>query len=259
MSYNTLRKYFIFLSIVTVILFLSAHVSNASTNTLISLDFKEKSIDEAFKKLSELSGYKISINKEFSGQTVDVSLKDLNILECLKKMLTGYNNTIEINEGNKIISVIIYGENDAKKLISKKSNPNDQEVIPADDADGTGLTKKEMDKILSNQSIYAVTLDTEILPADKLGEPGIKLRDFENGSLQNISEINDSTEVLPPIENGKPGATFKDINDSISMQKIINLKDEDIEIIPPESPGMKGVTLKEINAIRNVDTAPLSR
>ena len=83
----------------------------ANTNpekALISYNFKDKPLKDVLKKISEVTGYKITLNEEWAELSVTANLKNLSIDESLKEVLRNSNNVVITNEKEKTISIIIY-------------------------------------------------------------------------------------------------------------------------------------------------------
>ena len=159
----------------------------ANDNTekaLISYTFKDKPLKDVLKKISEATGYKVTVNEEWAELSVTANLKNLSIDESLKEVLRNSNNVVITNEKEKYISIIIYNADQPPKdqegvngHIEKSINPLDVEVIPPAVPGEKGITQSELDSILAMQK-EVDPLDVEVIPPTVPGQRGITQREL---------------------------------------------------------------------------------
>lgn len=224
-----------------------------SEKVLISYSFRGKPIKEVLKKISEATGYKITLNKEWAELSVTANLKNLSIDESLKEVLRNSNNVVITNEKEKTISIIIYKVNHpatvqegANGRIGKSTNPLDVEVIPPTVPGEKGITQSELDSIIAMQK-KVDPLDVEVIPPTVPGQRGITQREL-NALMERENKVDSlDVEVIPPAVPGEAGITQRELNAIKIRENKVNILD--IEVIPPEVQGERGITQRELNAI----------
>ena len=224
-----------------------------SEKALISYTFKNKPLKDVLKKISEATGYKVTVNKEWAELPVTANLKNLSIDESLKEVLRNSNNVVITNEKEKYISIIIYnadqplkGEEGVNGHIEKSINPSDVEVIPPEVPGEKGITQYELDSILAMQKAVD-PLDVEVIPPTVPGQRGITQREL-NALMEREKKVDPmDIEVIPPAVPGEVGITQRELNALKAPEN--NADVLDVEVIPPTVPGQRGITQRELNAI----------
>jgi hypothetical protein len=88
----------------------------------------------------------------------------------------------------------------------------------------------------------------EVIPPDEAGGSGITKQEIEAATGASIPIDPESIEVIPPRKPGEPGITKQEIE--AATRTSIPIDPESIEVIPPSKPGEHGVTRQEVNTIR---------
>jgi len=109
-------------ALVFVLSFLCTHVHTthnamgqaSAEEPYLSLNVKNKPLGDVLKKISEDTGYKFKLNKQWSGYPVYAALGNMPLSQVLKRILVRLNHTI-IYESDKSINIVIYGEIDSRK------------------------------------------------------------------------------------------------------------------------------------------------
>ena len=224
-----------------------------SEKVLISYTFKDKPIKDVLKKISEATGYNVTVNEEWAELSVTANLKNLSIDESLKEVLRNSNNIVITNEKEKYISIIIYSADQPPKdqegvngHMEEPINPSDMEVIPPAVPGEKGITQSELDSILAMQK-EVDPLDVEVIPPTVLGQRGITQREL-NALIERENKLDPlDIEVIPPAVPGEVGITQRELNSLKAPENNVDILD--VEVIPPTVPGQRGITQRELNAI----------
>ena len=111
----------------------AADQDHYSEETVISLNFKDKSLNQVLKEISWLTGYSFAINKEYADLKVSGSLKDVPLHQGLKEILGKRSHTITY-EPNKTITLAIYQSSPPIPIIQNAnklySNPLNYMISP---------------------------------------------------------------------------------------------------------------------------------
>ncbi len=110
MSHLALAKSFLVLLTIFLIhptLIFAADAEHYSEETLISLDFDNKSLNQVLKEISWITGYSFVINKEYAEIKVTGTLKNVPLHQGLKEIIGKRSHTITY-EPNKTVSLNIY-------------------------------------------------------------------------------------------------------------------------------------------------------
>jgi hypothetical protein len=89
---------------------------------VISLDVKEKPLDEVLEIVSEVSGYEIILEGAWEDLTVSVKLEKATLEETLRRALRNVNHTAVWDEAEKTISLFVFDESGVsdKKQVRKQ-------------------------------------------------------------------------------------------------------------------------------------------
>ena len=110
----------------------AADQNHYSEETVISLNFKDKALNQVLKEISWLTGYSFAINKEYADLKVSGSLKDVPLHQGLKEILGKRSHTITY-EPNKTITLAIYKSSPPTPIIqnaNKLSSPFNYMISP---------------------------------------------------------------------------------------------------------------------------------
>jgi hypothetical protein len=101
----------------------AADQDHYSEETVISLNFKDKSLNQVLKEISWLTGYSFAVNKEYADLKVSGSLKDVPLHQGLKEILGKRSHTITY-EPNKTITLAIYQSSPPIPIIQNANKLN---------------------------------------------------------------------------------------------------------------------------------------
>lgn len=187
-----------------------------------SVDVKDKSLEEALEEISKVTGYLISVNKEWADFPVTARLSNVTVKEGLRRLLKDFNYSLIIRDSEKEISVEIL-------------EPNIRSF-------GERLTMPERKADLPRQR------QGDPLPPPEGGERGVTQQEWREmrGRAKRIDPKD--LEVIPPEKSGKRGITQGELEEMEALAKKINAKD--LEVIPPEAPGQPEITQRELEMIK---------
>lgn len=115
---NTRRSFFLLHQLLTVLglIFLilanppslsAAEKKHYSEETIISLNFENKTLNQVLKEISWVTGYSFVINKKYADLKVSVALDKVPLHQGLKEIVGNHSHTITY-EPNKTISLTLY-------------------------------------------------------------------------------------------------------------------------------------------------------
>ena len=167
-----------------------------------SLDVKDQPLGKVLEKVSRITGYKITVNKEGLDFPVTASLRNVSVYEGLRRILGSLNHSIISNDKEKKISVVIVAKDIQKKKkgvlsVHKEIDPLDHEVTPPIRPGERGITQRELNAMQSLQKEID-PLDMEVTPPVRPGERGMTLRELNalESHRQKIDPLDH--EMTPP-------------------------------------------------------------
>jgi len=169
---------------------------------VFSLNVKDQPLGKILKKISKATGYKITVNKEWTDFPVTASLRNVTVHEGLRRILGTLNHSIISNDKEKTISVVITEKGIQKKTkwvvsVQKEIDPKDMEVIPPENPGEKGITARDLKEMESNQE-KVVPLDMEVIPPENPGEKGITARELKQNEANQKQVDPLDMEVIPP-------------------------------------------------------------
>lgn len=120
----------------------AADTEHYSEETLISLEFEDKTLNQILKEISWITGYSFVINKEYAELKVSGSLKDVPLHQGLKEIVGKHSHTITY-EPNKKIMLNIYESAPPPPLFQNMAELNPSLYT---------ITPQNMDDIQTNTS-----------------------------------------------------------------------------------------------------------
>lgn len=195
-------------------------IAVGAESQLLSLDARGESLGEVLKKISNNTGYSITVDPEWTGLPVSGSFKNLPVNQGLRRILANLNHSIFFDDANQRISIVI------KSFINGEENP-------------TGVVDKAVNKSppsafqknttsLNNSTKLG---DIQVIPPTEPGEAGITLKEIQAIEAQRVKISPDDIEVIPPAEYGGKGVSLKESNAQQSIQKPAIFKET--ELAPP--------------------------
>jgi type II secretory pathway component GspD/PulD (secretin) len=185
----------------------AADQNHYSEETIISLNFKDKSLDQVLKEISWLTGYSFAINKEYADLKVSGSLKDVPLHRGLKEILGKRSHTITY-EPNKTVTLAIYKSSPSSPTIqnaNKLSSPFNYMIGP----ENMGELNTEIVNPDLKNDIFDQNKEVFIIEGD---------HDYEKVQGMVFEENNESNlNFIPKKKSGlsKPN----DINSDILLEK----------------------------------------
>jgi hypothetical protein len=218
---------------------------------VFSLDVKNQPLGKVLEKVSKMTGYEITVNKEMSDFPVTASFKNVSLYEGLRRILGSLNHSIISNDKEKTISVVIVSKDidkEKKGVVSgqKKMDPKDETVTPPSSSGQPGLTRSELQDLLEAHRKKVLSKDDIVTPPSESG------RGLTRGELENLLEANrkkilpKDEVVTPPSESGR-GLTRGELQ-AIKEQQRQKIVTKDTVVTPPGQSG-RGLTKGELEAL----------
>jgi hypothetical protein len=105
------------LILMLIFVFASGFVSGAEIdsiifkpNTTLSLKFHNEPLGSICERISQITGYKIQVDENWSEIPITANIKNDSVISALNKVLKIYNHSLLINEKDKIISVFFLSD-----------------------------------------------------------------------------------------------------------------------------------------------------
>jgi hypothetical protein len=202
----------------------------------LSLKAENEPLKSVLARLSQASGYAITVNKEAEDLPVTINLKGLSVFDITKQLVGSLKSpgyTMRANS-HEIALTIFNTRTDGRPTVPSEASKS-----------------KSVDQPMLNSS------EIEVIPPTPDGQSAITLAEMQEAANRK-QEVDPSTiEAIPPT-NGEQGITLQSMQASASTDE----QDADpytIEVIPPTEPNGKGITLGEMRtaATNEQETDPL--
>jgi hypothetical protein len=188
---------------------------------LLSLDSQGEPLGEVLKKISDQTGYRITVNPDWVDLPVNGSFKNLHVDQGLRKILANLNHAILFNDTDQRISIVI------KSFIYKDEFPIGMTENTVNDSPTSALKKAK-----TPQSNSINPADIQVVPPAGPGESPITLREMQTEEAQRVKILPKDIEVIPPPELGGKGVSLIEINAQQSLQKPPIFIEK--ELVPPD-------------------------
>ena len=196
-------------------------IALGAESQLLSLDARGDPLGEVLKKISNHTGYRITVDSEWTDLPVSGSFKNLPIDQGLRRILSKLNHSLIFNEADHRISIDIKSFHDGEGF--QRGNL----LRAADDYPPGGLQSSAVNlKDVINPG------DIQVIPPAEPGGAGITLKEMQEIEAQRVKISTDDIEVIPPAEGGGKGVSLKESNAQQSLQKPTILKET--ELVPPD-------------------------
>jgi len=200
--------------------------AKGSGSQVFSLEMRGEPLGEVLKKISNDTGYQITVNSEWAAMPVSVSFKSLPIDQGLRRILSNLNHSIVFNEADHRISIVI------QSFLTGEGFQVGSLVLAADDNPPGALRSSPVYlKEFINPG------DFEVIPPTKPGEAGITQKKLKEIEAHRTKVDSDNIEVIPPAEPGGKGVSMGEVKAQQSLQKTAVLKDS--QSVPPDGLGRK--------------------
>jgi YesN/AraC family two-component response regulator len=201
--------------------------SGVDKPVVFSLVAQNERLLDVCKQLSQKSGYKIQIDKEWEELQVTISLKDLTLQQSLTRILGSQqlNYAIISDDNKKQISIVV------REQYGASQKPDQNRKMHGNDGTQT-------------QTSITTTDDIETVPPDESGK-----RALTEGELTKLKQTQKKVdpldlEVVPPVNPGEEGVTRRQLQEIKERQDKIS--PHDIEAVPPDVPGETLITEGEL-------------
>lgn len=205
---------------------------------LLSLDSRGEPLGEILKKISKDTGYRISVDPEWTGLPVSVSFKNLPMDKGLRRILARLNHSIVFDDADQRISIVIKSLIHGEDLTAGGVDKAFQDGLPG----ALSPTKVSFGNINDPGAI-------QVIPPKGPGEIGTTHNQLEEIEARRAQVDPGNIEVIPPSKDGGMGVTQNDL-DKIEARRS-KIDPANIEVIPPTEAGAKGTTVKELKFHQN--------
>ena len=224
----------------------SAASDRYSESAAVSLDVHNEPLGVVLESISNATGRRILVMPAWADLPVTAQLNGVSVEEALKRLLKGFSYALVVDEKGEEISIEVRGFSSNRESAAKWQetaggkeghrraeglNPTDQEVIPPEEREFSGLTEG---KVLTGDASegHFDPLDVEVLPPAAPGQCGVTLRELEARKTSE-GEIDPlDLEVLPPEAPGRRGLTLRELKARKGPKGQIDMRG--LEVIPPE-------------------------
>ena len=224
----------------------SAASDKYSESAVISLDVQYELLGVVLESISNATGRRIVLTPGWADLPVTARLNGVSVEEALKRLLNGFSYALVVDEKGEEISIEVRGFSSNRESAAKWQetaggkeghrraeglNPTDQEVIPPEEREFSGLTEG---KVLTGDASegHFDPLDVEVLPPAAPGQCGVTLRELEARKTSGAKIDPHDLEVLPPEAPGRRGVTLRELKTRSASQGQIDIRG--LEVIPPE-------------------------
>jgi hypothetical protein len=167
-------------------------------STLFSVNLKEEPLGEVLKKISNDTGFKITIDPVWTGVPISASFNSLPIDQGLRRILSKLNHSLIFNESEHRIFIDIKSFSDGEGLHGKG-------LSRAVDHNPPG----ELRSLTVNLKDVVSPGDIQVIPPADPNGSGITLKELQEMEAQRVNVSPDDIEVIPPAEDGGKGVSFK--------------------------------------------------
>jgi hypothetical protein len=195
-------------------------------STELSLDLKDEPLGKVVERISDITGYQITISPEWMGLPISARFQNLPIDQGLRRILSGVNHYIVFNDAGPRISIVIKSSLNGEKF---RMGRMVRQV--------GGNTPGALQSSTANSKDFAKPGDIQVLPPNKPGEGGVTKKEIEEIKSRWPETEPGNLEVIPPAEFGERGTTLKEIRAQRNVQPsgVFN----ETELVPPDRFGQK--------------------
>jgi hypothetical protein len=189
------------------------HATGHNGSPAFSLDARGVPLGEVLKKISEDTGYQITVDPEWTGWPVSGSFKNLPVNLGLRRIFSNLNHSIVFNEADRRIAIVIKSSPDDETLkaapgpLAGNHHPpreSDPGTAPSEDAtrlrDNPAAPPEEAAP--AGDRIQVGPDDREGTPPRKPARQAVTSRDIraQNGFLP--AGVSKNPQLVPPEESG---------------------------------------------------------
>lgn len=213
---------------------------NFEITSRFSVSFHNKELNQVFYELTEITGYNISLmNGPSITHKVSGNFENVDIFECLNKILKNESRAISIDEQAKQISIYmpkISGNRPSSGFAHHRT------AINADDSGDTELilpeTPNKTDTTLSGYQQYQENnamknqLGDELIPPDDTDEEGMTVLEYQQLMKEDELEDPSEDELIPPDDTDEEGMTVIEYQQLMKTNPSNDLSND--ELIPDD-------------------------
>jgi hypothetical protein len=204
----------------------SLFAAKGSGSQVFSLEVRGEPLGEVLKKISNVTGYQISVTPGWTILPVSVILNRSPIDQGLRRILSNLNHSIVFNEADHRISIEI------KSFLNGEGLHSGDLVMAVDDNPPGALRSSAV--YLKN---FINPDDIEVIPPTEPDEAGVTQKDLKEIESQRLKVDPDNIEVIPPAEPRGKGVTIGEVKAHQNPKKMAVLKGT--ELVPLDTLGRK--------------------
>jgi predicted ribonuclease YlaK len=155
---------------------------------VFSLDVKNQPLEKVLDKVSKMTGYEITVNKEVLDLPVTASFKNMSVYEGLRRILGSLNHSVISNDKEKKISIVVVTKDIQRKTKAASSGQKEidpkQKFVTPPSSSGRGLTRGELEALLKANRQRTYSKNDIVTPPSSSG------RGLTRGELEALLEAN---------------------------------------------------------------------
>lgn len=200
------------------------HAAGHNGAPAFSLDARGVPLGEVLKKISDDTGYQITVDSEWTGWPVSGSFKNLPVNLGLRRVLSNLNHSIVFNEADRRIAIVI------------KSSPDDEtlKAAPAPLAGDSHPSRESNPRTAPSEDSTRLQ-DNPAAPPEEAEPAGHAQGQAKAPAGDRIKVDPDDREGTPPREPARKAATSRDIRAQKGFLPAAVSKNS--QLVPPEESG----------------------
>ncbi len=200
------------------------HAAGHYGSPAFSLDVRGAPLGEVLKKISDDTGYQITVDSEWAGWPVSGSFKNLPVNRGLRRILSNLNHSIVFNEADHWIAIVIKSSPDDETLKAGTA-PLAINSHPPEESNPRTAPSKDSTRLRDNPAA----------PPEE-PEPDGKTQSQANEAPGHRIKVGpDDREGTPPGEPARKAVTSKDIRAQKSLPPAAVSRSS--QLVPPEELG----------------------
>lgn len=200
------------------------HAAGHDVASAFSLDVRGMPLGEVLKKISGDTGYRITVDSEWTGWPVSGSFKNLPVNQGLRRILSSLNHSIVFNEADRRITIVIKsspddetlkagaaplainshppGESNHGRAASRDSTrPRDDPAVPPEEPERAAKTQSQTKEPPGHQ-IKVDPDDREGTPPGEAARKAVASRDIRAQKSLPPAAVSKNPQLVPPEESG---------------------------------------------------------
>jgi hypothetical protein len=200
------------------------HAAGHSEAPAFSLDVRGAPLGEVLKKISDDTGYQITVDSEWAGWPVSGSFKNLPVNLGLRRILSNLNHSIVFNDADHRIAIVIKaspddetpkagaapiavnrhppGESNPREAPSGDlTRPRDKSAVPPEEPEQTGKTQSQAKEPPGHQPKVDPD-DREGAPPGEPARKAVASKDIRAPNSLPPAAVSKNPQLVPPEESG---------------------------------------------------------